>query len=159
MIVDGVVNLAAYARLLPGLELVAEALREPPGADAPERIELDGDRVFLMPQTVTVRDTPEAVWESHRRYADVQVVLEGVERFGWCESGAAAVREAHDEARDVAFHDPPGSIGRAGGVRFTLTPGRFVVFLPGEVHAPCLRPAAAKKGATVFKVVAKVAVG
>ena len=158
MIVDVVDRLGAYEALLPGVGLVAEALQARADRVLGERVELDGERVFLLPQAVALRDTPDAMWESHRRYADVQVVLEGVERYGWCEAEAAAVREPYDAQQDVAFHDPPGSIGRPGGVRFTLTPGRFAIFLPGEVHAPCLRPAAARKGAEVVKVVAKVAV-
>ena len=48
-------------------------------ATVPEvRHELDGDRLFAIVQRYRTRLPQEARWEAHRKYVDVQCVVEGV---------------------------------------------------------------------------------
>ncbi len=94
---------------------------------------------------------PEAqIWESHRAYGDIQVVVEGAERVGWIAlHSAPAVTTPY--APDAALYAVPEQEGRTP-CYFTLEPGLAAVFFPHDVHAPCLMIGAPKP---VRKIVVK----
>ncbi len=104
-----------------------------------------------MPQTQPLKAQAAAKWEAHRRYADVQVVVgTQPEGFGWCPlREGLAVKEPHDEGRDVAFYEGPAA---RSAVWFDLNPGQFALFLPEDVHAPCLGAAGEHVRKVVFKI-------
>lgn len=170
MIVDDVQRLGRYAGLLPGLAQAAAWLdgRDLGAlvAEGDNTVPLVGERLLAMPQTQPLKPRGEARWEAHRRYADVQVCVGvspsggggggeaegGAEGFGWCPlRGGLPVAEPHDGARDVTFYAEPAP---GSAVWFDLHPGQFALFLPEDVHAPCLGAA----GGRVQKVVLKVEV-
>ena len=66
---------------------------------------------------------------SQKNNADIQLVLEGHERFGW--SADKEIAEI-DPGRDIGFG--PAQTHQS----FVLSKGEFVLFMPGEAHAPCL---------------------
>ena len=120
MIIDDAGRLNRYADLLPG---VAEAAAWLEGrdlgalvAEGDRTIRIDGERLLVMPQTQPLKTEADAKWEAHRRYADVQVVVGSQpEGFGWCPlREELAVKEPHDDARDVAFYEGPAAGSRCG---------------------------------------------
>ena len=90
------------------------------------RHEIDGENVFVNIQEYTQQEK-EPAYEAHDRYADIQLVLRGSERFRW---GTGAPGPLKGDFREVT--------GVEDGVEFTLGEGQFVIFLPGEAHAPGL---------------------
>ena len=92
----------------------------------PGRTEIDGDDVFVSVQEY-VQEEREPAYEAHDRYADIQLVLKGSERFRWGYGTAGA---------------PEGDFRQVTGVghfaEFTLRENQFVIFFPGEAHAPGL---------------------
>ena len=73
----------------------------------------------------------EAKLECHRRYIDIQLVLEGVDEMGWRPVAECAQPVAdYDDSRDIRFFtDAPGN--------WLRTPaGTFCVFFPEDAHAP-----------------------
>ena len=88
--------------------------------------------------------------EAHRKYVDIQYMVEGEEYVGWCPfSPDLSVAEDYNEAQDVAFYDalvPDSNI--------LLQPVWFAVLYPEDVH----RPQGAVDGVPmlVTKVVVKV---
>lgn len=112
------------------------------------RCDLDGDRLFALVQEYTTRAADRCVWEAHRRYIDVQLVVFGVERIGYANIAHAREREPYDPARDVAFFEP-------GFDYITLQPGMLAILGPEDVHSP---GAAAGEPERVRKVVIKAAV-
>ena len=71
----------------------------------------------------------EAEWEAHRRYADVQYILEGAERMGHALlHEGLAVKKPYDEHDDAALFDAHGSFFRVGT-------GEAAIFLPHDIHA------------------------
>lgn len=98
------------------------------------RYELEGDKLFFLIQDVETRTLDESRSEAHRRYADVQIPLSAGERYGFSLPQADLTpSEDHLEARDVAFYPQP-----ANEFFMNLEPGAFAIFLPGELHRPCL---------------------
>ena len=90
-------------------------------------VRIDGERVYAtLSDNRLERETP--AYETHHLYADIQLILRGRERFllGW--SG----REG-EPAPGTDFY--PFEADQA--LTFVLEEEQFVIFLPGEAHAPC----------------------
>lgn len=76
-----------------------------------------------------------SVMESHRRYIDVQIVLEGAEQMFVPSNISPVVQTPYDEGTDVTFYPllPKESL-----TRLCVPAGYFAIFFAGEVHAPSL---------------------
>ena len=66
------------------------------------------------------------------KYADIQLILDGAEKFGWGYEGRL---DPLDEARDFQTCSDVKSID------YLLTSGMFTIFFPGEMHSPGNTPA------------------
>lgn len=102
-----------------------------------------GDDVFVMIQEYTQQEK-EPAYEAHDVYADIQLILQGSERFRW---GLGNPGDLKGDFRSVT--------GVEKYVEFTLRKNQFVVFLPGEPHAPGLPesgPAFCRKAVVKVKV-------
>lgn len=114
--------------------------------EAPGRISLDGDRLYINNVCADLKAAADQVLEVHRDYLDIHVVLEGEERFGWLPLAEAAdERQPFDPATDCALYgDRPASW-------LTLRPGDFVIVYPEDAHAPIVGD-----GGQVRKLIGKV---
>lgn len=101
---------------------------------APGRYELEGDQMFCLVQDATPRSVADSQAEAHQRYADIQIPLSASERFGFSlpQTNLAACDDQL-ESRDLAFYPTP-----ANEFFMDVAPGSFVVFLPTELHRPCV---------------------
>ncbi|GAB6040584.1 YhcH/YjgK/YiaL family protein [Endothiovibrio diazotrophicus] len=148
MILATLADAARYAPLHP---LFAEAFRflaHPDLAQLPEgRHPIKGERLFAIVAKGAARPREEAPLEVHRRYIDIQYVIAGNDEMGWRPLGDCTdPAGAYDEERDLLFfRDAP----RAW---FTVRPGDYALFLPGDAHAPMTG------SGEIHKVVVKVAV-
>lgn len=135
MILCALSDLSRVLPLHPELARVDRFLREADLKALPEgRTDLNGDACFVLASPAArLRPASEAFLEVHRRHLDVQVVLEGEDRFGWAPlSDCAEVREAYDEGRDIAFfEDAPVSV-------ITVPQGHLAIFFPEDAHAPLI---------------------
>jgi biofilm protein TabA len=150
MILDQLSRAARYHAVSPGIAAAFDFLRTA-NIDqlADGRNAIDGDRLFAMLNRYRTKPPTEAVWESHRKYIDVQYVVRGREWMGYVPlDRAPAVKTPYDDGRDVIFYEP-GTDG------FVLEAGQFAVFFPEDIHAPGL---VAGTPDDVVKVVVKVAV-
>jgi biofilm protein TabA len=140
MIMDSIARGAAYAALHPGFAKAFSFLRDTDLAGLPDgRLELDGERLYVLVMTVDGRGRDGARFEAHRRYIDIQAVVHGEDIMGW--SPMAACREPlpFDVTKDVGFFgDAPRS--------WVLVPqGCFALFFPEDVHAPLAGTGKVKK--------------
>lgn len=115
------------------------------------RYSIDGDKVYFNLQRYETRLPEMCRPESHKKYVDIQYLVEGEEFLGWCPfSPDLKVTEPYDAEKDVAFYQkliPESSI--------FLSPGTFVVLYPEDVHSPCTSVGGVAE--PVVKVVVKVA--
>jgi YhcH/YjgK/YiaL family protein len=150
MIVDWLGNGSPLYQLPPRLARALDYLRSTDLTAVPTgRHDIDGDRLFALVQEYTTKAPSECVWEAHRRYIDVQFVVNGSERMGYVPRTEANERDQYDPARDVAFFD-------TGHEFVTIRAGMFAIFGPEDVHSPCHH--AGGSPAHVRKVVIKAAV-
>ncbi|MDO4443890.1 MAG: YhcH/YjgK/YiaL family protein [Slackia sp.] len=116
------------------------------GALAAGRNEVDGDALFINACAYETRALEDCRFEAHRRYIDVQMVIEGEERIDVQFVGNLDA-EPFDEEADNMFLD-----GEAAA-SVVMTPGTFVACFPDDGHKPGIAvngPCAVKKA--VFKV-------
>ncbi len=89
-------------------------------------VRIDGERVYAtLANNRLERETP--AFETHHLYADIQLILKGWERFLLSWNG----REGETEPGTDFF---PFEADRT--LSFVLEEEQFVIFLPGEAHAP-----------------------
>jgi YhcH/YjgK/YiaL family protein len=147
MVVDTLTNRHLYAglgkRIAAALTLLSQ---EDFRAQATGRHEVDGANLFYLVQAYTTKNVREASWESHRKYLDVQYVVEGTERMGWAPVPSLQVTKPYDADKDAALY-------QGDGVFLTAGPGTFFLLWPDDGHMPGI---AAGNPAPVRKVVAKV---
>ena len=114
---------------------------------APGKHTIEGEEIFAIVEACAARTRAEAKLECHRRYIDIQLVLEGVDEMGWrpvaeCVSPKTDYNATHDIQ---FFNDTPSS--------WVSTPaGSFCIFFPEDAHAPLVGEG------MIRKVVVKVAV-
>ncbi len=99
----------------------------------PGRHEIDGDRLFVSVEDGMTKPAAQRRFESHVKYCDLQVVLEGVERQDYRTSPSTASPVESREAGDIYFYPDPEN-----PQSLLMQPGDFVVYFPGELHAPNL---------------------
>ncbi|MDB5346737.1 MAG: hypothetical protein JWP89_5114 [Schlesneria sp.] len=153
MIVDNIENYAKYANLPEPLYRAIEYIGSTDFNHVESgQYELDGKQMVSIVNRYQTKTMDKAVWESHRKYIDVQFVAGGHERFGLISlDKAPAVTTPYDEKKDVIFYEP-------GTDTFDAPAGTFMIFYPDDIHAPGLATGAPPKPKEVVKVVVKVAV-
>lgn len=125
MIVDSYKNIRNYESLLPCLKSGLSAAKDA-NTLAVGRYEFEGG--YLLVQEGTTKPLEEGTFEAHRRFIDVQVLLEGAEEVAWQEYGDTSCAVAYDEASDKERLD--GSTEH----HLLITKGMFWVAFPQDAH-------------------------
>jgi len=86
--------------------------------------------------------------EAHRKYLDVQYVIEGEELMGYAPLGTQEILEPYKAENDIIFFKGEKSF-------IKVSSGMFAIFFPEDVHMPGIR---AGKVSDVKKLVIKVRV-
>lgn len=153
MIVDNIKNMSKYTDLRSDIKKAIEYLS---GTDFTKvesgRYELDGSKMYSIVQRYKTRLDADAIWESHRKYIDVQFIAAGNERCGIAElASAPAVKTPYTDEKDVIFYEP-------GSKYFDAPMGSIYILYPEDIHGPCLARGNPPVPEDVVKVVVKVAV-
>jgi YhcH/YjgK/YiaL family protein len=149
MIIDTLNNSCRYESLHPRFKAAFDFLRRPDVAATPlGRTDLDGDALFAMTQSYETKPIQEGKLEAHKKYIDIQFIVEGQEFMGYAPLANQAASKPHDDEKDIAFYD--------GEAWFTLfRKGMFAIFFPQDAHLPSRFT---EKTSSVKKIVIKVAV-
>ena len=153
MIVDKIQNYAKYMHLPAGIVRAIEYIGSTDFAFVENgQYELDGKKLVSIVNRYKTKLPEQAVWESHKKYIDVQFVAGGNERFGCVPMAAAPpLKTPYSDEKDVMFYEP-------GTETFAAPAGTFMIFYPEDIHAPGLAAGNPPVPSEVVKVVVKVAV-
>ena len=149
MIADRAENASRYYGLGGRLQEALRSLSSDLTGREPGRYELQGDELYALVQEYETRPREACAWEAHRRYADVQFIVSGRERFGVAPADTLGASRPYDPEKDVAFYEGEGDF-------VTLEAGCFIVFFPGEAHMPLVQVDGPER---VKKLVLKVLAG
>ncbi|MBK9161046.1 MAG: YhcH/YjgK/YiaL family protein [Nitrosomonadales bacterium] len=148
MILSALPQSSRYTALHPLFPLAFDYIRDTDFfALAPGRYPIVGDDLFAIVEQVPAKAREMAKLEAHRRYIDIQLVLEGDETMGWKPlADCLNPVSEHSMEKDIRFfHDAPASW-------VPVPPDHFCIFFPEDAHAPLVG------GGTIRKVIFKVAV-
>ena len=134
MILDSLDRLESYGYISPLMDKVLEFFRNTDlTALEPGRIVLQGDNLFVNVNRPDAQTREQVPIEAHKEYIDIQVPISSHEEMGFIAAPfMPAPSVPYSELKDVAFY--PGLCDTYLNVR----KGMFVVFFPGEGHAPAI---------------------
>ena len=139
------------------------------------RYELSED-VYVNVMSYEPKPVEDAVAETHRIYADLQLILAGAEWMGCADSAAMTPLASYDGAKDIALwlagaewmgcadsaamtplasYDGAKDIALWQQENLPLLPmrkGNWALFMPGEPHAPSLKMQEGTVKKAVFKI-------
>jgi YhcH/YjgK/YiaL family protein len=128
-------------RFAAAIPYIDELLR--PGSEASARIRgvASGETnrheraggIFALEQAYPTRDRAKTFFESHRRFIDIQVVVEGSEVMEVENISRLAVTAAYDSEKDLIKY-----ADTAAGTRLVVRAGDATVFFPEDGHMPTL---------------------
>ena len=150
MIVDRIENKNLYVNLSPGIGAALTYLAETDDVSLePGRYDIDGDDVFALVQEYETIPVEQGKWECHRKYADIQFIVEGTEQIGYASVPDMEVVTAYNQDKDISFLTGKGDF-------VTLNKGFFGIYFPEDAHQPKIAPG--KAIGKVKKIVVKVKV-
>jgi YhcH/YjgK/YiaL family protein len=148
MIIDRLDNSHLYVSLHPRIKAAFDYLQKTDMSAFPAgKYEIDGLNLYAMLQQYDTKPKIQGVWEAHRRYIDLQAVLQGTEILGYANI-ARLMPGTYDPAKD--FLPLSGE-----GDSLTLQSGSFVLLFPEDAHMPGI---AIDSPQPVKKIVVKIAV-
>ena len=132
MIIDTLDDARRYFPLHPLFHRAFETLRRDDLSSlGAGKHHIEGDRLYLVIALDEGTGCECAVLEAHRKYIDIQFVIEGTDVIGW-----KPVRECTDVSRP---YDASNDVELYGGKPLSWNPvsgSAFAVYFPGDAHAP-----------------------
>lgn len=164
MILDSLSNASLYAGLGSRIAAAFAFLRQPQtvalepaalGSHNSLRIDICGDDVFALVQRYETKLPTDTFWEAHRKYIDVQCVVEGIEMMNHAPLDSMRIVQPYDEEKDFMKLSPRENNAEPHVLR--VAAGMFAIFMPHDAHMPGL----AMNGVSsmVKKIVVKVRTG
>ncbi len=109
--------------------------------------ELEGKHLFVSVAEYYGKQKSEAFYESHKKYLDIQYIIEGEELMGLTTLDKVIVKTPYNEGNDITFYDFDG------GSYLKATPEKFFLFFPEDVHRPSI---ATGDSVLIRKIVVKI---
>ncbi len=148
MILDILDNAHQYLSLNKGFAKAFEFLMRPDLKELPvDKYEIDCDRVYAMVAKDPGREKQDAQLETHEKYIDIQLILEGTDTMGWRPKASCKQPSGmYDPKTDLQFFaDEPDTW-------LATKSGAFAIFFPEDAHMPLI------SSGQLHKVVVKIAV-
>lgn len=101
---------------------------------------------FVLVQEGTTRPFEEGDFETHRKYLDIQIIVEGMEYVEYADIKDLETKVPFDEEKDLELLSGSGS-------KIRITPDMFYILYPSDGHKPCCHENAPT---TYKKVLAKI---
>lgn len=151
MIKDNIKNAQNYYNLSENIKLGFEYLKNSDFSKIENgKYEILEDKVFAIIQDYTSKPQTEGDFEAHKKFTDIQYIIEGEELIGICDVENFSPITAYDEVKDIIFLAPKGE---AKPDFLHLKEKEFAIFTPKDAHKPSL---AVQSPSYVKKVVVKV---
>jgi YhcH/YjgK/YiaL family protein len=90
---------------------------------------IDGENIFALVSEYKTKSEQEGKLEAHKKYIDVQYVIEGEELMGYAPLGNQKIIEPYKEENDIVFFNGDKTF-------IKISEGMFAIFFPEDVHMP-----------------------
>ncbi len=99
-----------------------------------KKIELDDDSCFILEQVYSSKERNECLFESHKKYIDMQFIVYGEEIIEVVNSKNLISTHAYDEEKDIVIYRDTKQASP-----IFLKAGDLAIFYPQDAHMPCIR--------------------
>lgn len=132
MILDSINNSGRYVALHPGFKAGFEFLNNHSLEQITDgKHAIDGDRLFALGMATRGKGMENAVFETHRKYIDIQFTVSGTDLIGWDEQPHCTPDpDGYHSDKDVEFYTERPKLW------IPVSSGRFAIFYPEDAHAP-----------------------
>ena len=113
------------------------------------KYEILGEEIFALVQEYTTENEEKKNWESHEKYIDIQLMVEGQEIMGYTPVEGLEIKEDLRPEQDMIFYKET-----LKGSNIKFTNGDYAIFFPEDAHRPGCALGDCSK---VKKIVVKVA--
>ncbi|MFW2488910.1 YhcH/YjgK/YiaL family protein [Clostridium chromiireducens] len=113
------------------------------------KYEIEGEKIFAMIQEYTTEREEQKNWESHEKYIDIQLIVDGQEVMGFAPVSCLEIKEDFRMDKDLIFYNET-----TNGANIKFKSGDYAIFFPEDGHKP---GCALNECSKVKKVVVKVA--
>lgn len=132
MILDDLKNLKNYENILPDIKKCIDFIGSHDlNSMQKGHYEIDGTNLYVNIDEYTTKEKNESFPELHRKYADIQTVISGKEFIGYSKTENCKTEIEYNEEKDIEFL-------KGDCEYFQAEKGRFFIFLPNEIHHPCI---------------------
>lgn len=107
--------------------------------------------VYANVETYMSQPREERKFENHRKYIDVQIVIEGEEFIELFPVDKFSENSSYDDEKDLSFFSNDRE-----GTKIKLSKGDSLIIFPGQAHMPCIQTDVSAK---VKKAVIKIPIG
>lgn len=94
---------------------------------------IDEDNAFAMISEYSTKDIDDCIWESHKKYIDLQYIIKGKESMGVTSIDKSTVIDPYSDTNDVIFYTAED------GDYHIASPNIFFLFFPQDAHRPCIK--------------------
>lgn len=98
-----------------------------------QKIELSNG-AFALEQAYETKLRADGFFESHRKYIDVQVIVEGEELMEVIDATRITVRQPYNPERDLVVYEDTSEASQ-----LRVYAAQATIFFPSDVHMPTLR--------------------
>lgn len=149
MIFDTLKNIKNYKGISANLDKAIDSIAKGEYLTAPAGVtNIDGTEVFFnVQENVIPKNLEDANFEIHKKYIDIQLIIDGQENFGYATLENVSPKNKFSPEKD--FQALNGDVE----VTYTMKSDRFILFFPEEPHMPCLKSGDTEK---IKKVVYKI---
>ena len=109
------------------------------------------DWLYINVQEYETKARNQCRFESHRKYVDIQYMINGIEAIDTADIDKLEIETDYDSDKDVMFWK-----SKDNQMRSVITKGSYVILYPQNAHMPCI---AVGSPICVKKAVAKVLIG
>lgn len=113
------------------------------------KTEVDSEFYYTV-QKYNTKDVSNCLFESHKKYVDIQIILEGSEIMDLADISRLSVKQDYNSDSDFMFWNVPECFTRA-----TLRQGDYIVIYPETAHRGAVKLDTSEK---ILKIVGKVRV-
>lgn len=153
MVKDNIKNAQNYYNLSERIKSGLEYLKNTDFSKVENgKYEISRQEVFAIIQDYTSKPQSEGDFEAHRKYIDIQYIVEGEELLGVCDIENFSPITDYDKEKDIVFLALKND-AKPDFIR--LKEKEFTIFMPKDAHKPSL---AVQSPSYVRKVVVKILV-
>jgi biofilm protein TabA len=153
MIYDALSNFRNYLAIHPLFSLVSDFINSHDLSTIDIGRIAVAQGVYAVVSEYTTDSIENKFIECHKRYIDIQIIVDGIEQIGICAKNECKIIDEYDEEKDLEKLE--GKIDL-----ITLKNGSFAIFFPQDGHVPGLKIGNKENRVkkAVFKIPAKISV-